>query len=959
MALVMLTLPAAGFAQGGGIAGAVTDSTGGVLPGVTVEAASPALIERVRTASTDGRGLYQIVNLRPGSYIVTFTLPGFSQVVREGLEVTTNFTATVNAALRVGALEETVTVSGASPVVDVQQVVRRTVITDELIDTLPTARNFWDFSSTIPGMTIRASNRPASQDVGGTAGQRARISLHGSKFNDMNQQIAGMPTSIPHQGGTTPYTPNPAEAEEFSFELGGKSVETATGGPRVNMIPKEGANVFSGSFFANYSNRALQSDNVTDSLRNRGLGKGNEMEKIWDVNPGFGGPIKRDKLWFFASARYWGFNDGVPDMWYDVDPHDVVYTPDLSRPAIEESWDTQVGLRLTWQATPSNKLSFYGSDQDRCQCHWRMSATRTPAASSIQKNPIIQMGQVSWTAPLTSRLLLEAGMMFMHFNLFAVPQDGVSADDLSITELTTGLNYRSADTGYIDLHPRNQNNYRGSLSYVTGSHALKFGFTLQTGHDGLGRENLGDLNLRFFNGVPRSVKVSMPTFAKAQLNAALGLFAEEQWTFKRLTLNLGLRLDYLNSSVPEQFLPGGRFVGPRTFAAVEDVPNWTDVSPRLGVAYDLFGTGRTALKAGLNKYMDGEQMGLTRAVNPVNTTVREATRTWNDLNGDFKPDCDFLDFDANQECGNISNRSFGGVVIRTRYDDAVREGFGRRGNNWEGFVGVQHEVMPGVSAEVSYHRRWWGNLTATDNREVTPADYDPFCISMPTDERLPGGGGSQICGLFDVNPAKFGLSDNFVTFSKNFGKQTEVYNGVDVNVNGRLPRGALVGGGFNTGRTATNDCFVVDSPEKRFCDISTGFQTRVKAFWSYPLLWDLVVSGTLQNLPGPEVTSLYIARGPEITPSLGRDLAAGARATKRVELIEPGTLYENRFTQVDFRITKIVQVGPMRLKAMFDLYNMLNSSAVLVLNTRFGPQWQRPTFILPGRLIKFGFQVDF
>ena len=282
----LMLIPAAARAQTG-IAGTVKDTTGGVLPGVTVEVASPALIERTRTAVTDGQGRYRIVDLRPSTYVVTFTLPGFTVFVREGIELVTNFTATVDAELRVGSLDESVTVTGASPVVDVQNVVQHTVIPAEVIESVPSARSFQNLGALIPGMVSNLGGGGRSrQGVGGSAGERGTLTIHGGRRTDMVQQVDGQPFGVhTGEGSATGYVPSPVEVQEYSYELGAIGSETASGGVRMNLIPKEGGNQLSGLFYLNFTNSTLQSDNYTDDLRNRGLPTVNRMLKAWDVKP--------------------------------------------------------------------------------------------------------------------------------------------------------------------------------------------------------------------------------------------------------------------------------------------------------------------------------------------------------------------------------------------------------------------------------------------------------------------------------------------------------------------------------------------------------------------------------------------------------------------------------------------------------------------------------------------------
>lgn len=953
VAAALLTLNAQVALGQATIAGVVKDATGAVLPGVTVEASSPVLIEKIRTALTDNEGVYRIVDLRPGGYSITFSLTGFNTIRREGIELSGTFTATVNADMVVGSLDETITVSGQSPVVDVKSVVHERVLTKTIIDALPTSRTFQTLAAAIPGITIAGGQRLAAQDVGGSMGdQSQRLSMHGSSINDQQNSIDGIPVNNMNNVSSTGTFLDIGSFQEISYELGAASTGSATGGVHVNFIPKDGGNRFNGSFFGAATNNSLQSDNVTEELRARGLGVGNELAKIFDLNGGMGGPVKRDKLWFFASGRYWGMKDLVAGMWYNKDPKGFVYIPDYERRAIDEQWLSSGSLRLTWQPTPKNKLNSYVLDQGRCICHNMVAATRAPEASRRARTITNRAAQVIWSSVITNRLLLEAGAMY-YLQVFAFdPQPESWSDDiLAVTELSTGLNIRATSLGKTGWSSPVTNS-KATLNYVTGSHAVKVGYSFQHGYKDQLQTYNGDMNLQLLNGVPRSVIVYATPFNTVNdQNAALGFYGQDQWTIRRVTLNLGVRFDHHNSSVRAQSLPAARFVPAREYAAIRDVPNWTDLSPRLGASYDLFGTGKTALKVTLNRYVGGQTVELANSVNPVNSSVNSSTRTWTDRNGDFFPQDD--------ELGPLSDSSFGQVVVRTRFDDAILEGFGRREYNWETSAAIQHELVPQMSVNASYHRRWFGNFTVTDNLEVTPRDFDPFCITAPVDARLPGGGGQQICGLYDVSPAKFGRSNSFVTFAENFGKQTQVYDGVDLTINARL-HGTLMSGGLNAGHTVNTSCFVIDSPEaQRFCKVRPPFLTQVKFLGTVPLPRGFQASATFQSLPGPEITASYVVPNEVIRGPLGRDLAAGSRGTKTIALVEPGTMYEERLYQLDARMSKIFQIRGWRMQGNVDLYNLFNASPVLALNTRYGPAWLQPTYILPGRVLKFGAQVEF
>src|SRR2546425_2832382 len=314
----LILFPLCAVAQNTGIAGVVRDTSGAVLPGATVEASSPALIEKVRSATADAQGLYQIVDLRPGLYTVTFTLPGFTTVKREGIELTGSFTATVNAEMRVGAVEETITVSGSAPTVDVHNVVDQKVLTDELREDLPTARNVHNMAQLLPGTVMNSgTGRPSSQDVGGLSGDRGVVMIHGSRAQDFIISIDG---SMLNYGTATSQAQalNPAEGQEYVYETAALSAESQSGGVRANVIPKEGGNRFTGFFLGSYAGSGLQSDNLNDELRNRGLNSVNRLKYIYDANVAAGGPIKKDRLWFFSSFRRWAEQEtvagGVPPL---------------------------------------------------------------------------------------------------------------------------------------------------------------------------------------------------------------------------------------------------------------------------------------------------------------------------------------------------------------------------------------------------------------------------------------------------------------------------------------------------------------------------------------------------------------------------------------------------------------------------------------------------------------------
>jgi hypothetical protein len=771
-------------------------------------------------------------------------------------------------------------------------------------------------------------------------------------------------TSIEIGGGGRGILMNMGSTQEIVLQTGGISAESPQGGLIMNVVPKEGGNRFAGYLLGNFTNQNLQSNNLTDSLRARGLTLVNSVKEIWDANGGLGGPLFKDQLWFYTATRSWGRSNIVAGNYFNKTQGSPIYTADLSRPAINNEHNYSQNLRLTWQATPRNKFNVFGDIQDDCSCRPVVGTTAPEAVVGFRFKPAYLV-QGAWTSPVTTRLLLEAGVTGHPLQWPGFNPPEVGPHDISTLELSTGYRYNSPNINGITAvggRTSSQMNERFSVTYVTGSHALKSGLTMLHGWRRAYQTINDNIEYAFRNGVPNQVTIwAAPIEFKEREKVELGLFVQDQWTRDRFTFNLGIRYDYINSYVPEQRLVANQYLPERHYAAVDNVPNFRDVDPRVGVAWDLFGTGKTALKGNIGRYVSGVGVDLARMANPVSTVISSANRTWTDANLDFIP--------QESELGPYSAATFGQPRVTTRLSPEVTEGFGRRQSNWAASAELQHQLVPGLSVSGGYYRRWFSNFTQTDNLAVVPADYDPFSVAAPADPRLPGGGGYTVSGLYDLRPARFGLIDNLIVPAANFGKQTETADFFNVSFNARLRRGVQLGGGFDTGRRVTDSCFVVDSPQALYqCRVVSPLQanSQFKFYGNYPLPGDFGVSATFQSLPGIPIQATYVPTNAQVAGSLGRNLSACGTAAvcnatvTAFNLIEQNTRFEDRIYQTDFRVAKTVRLrGGVRLLATLDLYNAFNASPILSINTRYGPQWLQPQSILDGRLVKFGGQLTF
>jgi hypothetical protein len=1000
-AALVLAVPLAAFAQAT-LSGLVRDTSGAVLPGVTVEASSPVLIEKVRSAVTDGTGRYNIVDLRPGQYRVAFTLPGFRTTVREGVELAGTQTVTINADMTVGGVQETITVSGATPTVDLQTTTRQAVMDQEVVSAIPSSRTPFTTGVLIPGVRKGAFT---GQDVGGSVVQEvASLEANGGRTSDQRMMVNGVALSSGIAGGWGGgAVPNATGTSEFAIDVSGVDAQAATGGVRINFIPRDGGNRFSGKVFASYATGDWASDNFTGTdVQQRGLAVPGTIKANGDLNPGFGGPISRDKLWFFLSGRQLFADNYVASTFFNananrLDRFDYVRSPNQ---AILHQEQTIYQARVTWQAAPRHKIGVTFDQENFCACTTGIGpgpgGVTSPEAGNDRRFPLQRFVTVDWNTPVSNRLLIEASGIHRVERWGGMePQVGklgnidhlepgmISVSDTLNPVTGTPLTYRAAAT-YNNSWNWNIH-YRAAVSYITGSHAFKVGFNnAYLHHDNTTYSAPAmPFSYNFTGGSPTAITYRIvPRTVEVNVNRDMGLFVQDKWTTGRWTLAGALRFDSFKNRFPAQGI-SGTFFGRNLNVTYPDIDNlsWNDVTPRLGATYDVFGNGRTAVKATLNKYLEG--LGTTGfgpaqvsdAPNPILRVANQTTqRTWSDADRNFIPGCDLTNFAAHGECGAVVNQNFGTDIPGTTYDPDLLTGWGKRAFNWEFTTSVQQELMPRMSVDVQYARRWYGNIRVMDDRSVTPAHYTPFSFAAPADPRLPNGGGYQLTGMA-LSPTAPPFPSYFVTLSNNFGKQTEHFDGVNITLNARLQNGLIVQGGVGTGRQVLNDCDVVDDlPEmlhsffgdptrafffaarpRDFCEQNNGFRTSLQGLAAYTIpKVDVQISGTIQNLPGPVVQSNANYGVIPGVAGFGPFIPFQA-----FQIVQPGELYLERLNQIDFRASKIFRFGGTKTNLNFDFYNVTNSNSVTGENFAYGPTWRQPTAILLPRLFKISADFEF
>jgi hypothetical protein len=839
-------------------------------------------------------------------------------------------------------------------------------------------------------------------------------------------------------------TPN---SEEVAITVGGGLGESDIGGPVMNLVPKSGGNSFAGIAFFNEAGNWSRGNNLTDGLRAIGLTQTPGILQAYDVSGSFGGPIMKDHLWFYGSYRNLDTQTAAEGITANANAGNASRWDWLGSPVNARLvQDRQMAIgRLTGQVGKS-RLSFNSEYQHRCEgtplstgtsgCHNRgddwiglgnnSAPFQSPEATSTAARGYFDVpfyvNQPFWTMPVNNKLLLEAGYTAFRYNpIFGFPPPDGITNIIPVTEQSNAINpatgqryapqptyaYRSVESWGWAVGKTD--GWRASASYVTGAHNMRVGYQGNR-MDQLDQTIANDTQLgyRFNQGVANAVSYYLPDFGRRTITTVHGLFVQDSWTLRKLTLQGALRYDRAASYAPVEQNGTTRtsFLNPApiTIQRTPGVDAYNDITPRVGVAYDLFGNGKTAVKFNWGRYLAyAANDPPYTSTNPGFTVVRSVTnRGWTDSNNDKIVDCNLLNPAANGECaaavGNAAN--FGQLGAATIVNPDVLHGWGKRPGDYQWAATLQHEIVPRVTAEVSYTRRDFFGFFVTDdlNRNVNTA-YENYTLTAPQDPRLPNGGGYPITVYVPTAAANAIPSKTYLTSESDYGAERSSYwHGVDFTLNARM-RSLTTSIGTSTGRAVVDTCAtatkynqvnattnVALGPDPRGCRSVDPFQTTVRGLATYILpKVDVLVSAAIRSqppvqlgtppagatVPGGGNSAQWIVPNSVIAATLGHlPVGATATGTTTIQIADNANrVYaDNRRTQVDMRVAKVLRFGRTRSDVGVDLNNLLNTNYATGYNTTYaysagntasGGTWGNPTSIYAPRFVRLNYTLNF
>jgi hypothetical protein len=857
--------------------------------------------------------------------------------------------------------------------------------------------------------------------------QQTYFTVHGAGAGQTSVLMDGMIINGLQGDGAIQSYLNDAGSREMVFQTGGGAADSATGGLRMNLIPNEGGNRFAGSLFTGVERSGWQSDNLTQFLFDHGVRTLDKIGVYHDVDVTQGGPIMKDKLWFFGSARFFTVNKPISNTFHV--PSGQTYANCVNgvvacAQGIDDQTINSVLGRGTWQVSPRNKFSVYADKIWKSRSAAMAPGDDPDTSSVVWTSPLYLTSTAKWTSTVSPKLLIEGGYSSNIERYENLNQPGI-AQPWGTPAWLAGAPYRDSVLGTTShaasvatgggTYQKSPDRYnlQGSATYVTGSHSVKIGVQHSWGLDGNTLAQNADLVENFLNGVFSTVTLEATgnpkTYWSESLNANLGIYAQDQWTFKRMTINYAGRWEYVNEQVNGQPDQAGRFSTIPAFGDIK-MPVWKSFSPRASVVYDLTGDGKTAVRFGFNRFQQAATTTFASLYDPANALVLFATAPWNDKNLDRiaqgTPGCNFAT-DPTCEINFATVPTSFRVSVPANFaspDPNISRPYADAYN-----AGITREIFRGVSLSFDYFHNNAKNVFERNNilrpgvvnadGTVTNSSYRAVTIFSPID-------GRPITMYDTVSAAVQQAVKNVDTNDPNL---TQSYDGFEINFTARLPHGARIFGGSATDRTVGNVCSsAATNPNLlNYCDQSQSgipWRTQFKLAGTYPLpWWGVQFSGSFQALPGYLLGTQALTQGGNATPNLvsvnglgsawtvtpattysvcpgnsaSSGCVVGARvvpgmnsASFSVPIVAPGTEQTPRINQLDLAISKRITAGRFKFEPKLDVFNVLNSSDYFsVRSTTFQPTavagvsagtptaYLAPASILQGRLLRIGANV--
>jgi hypothetical protein len=933
------------FAQAqttGSITGSVTDTSGAMLPGVSITLSGERLIGGPQTQVTDTSGTYRFDRLAPGTYAVKYELQGFRTVDRPDVRLSASFIATINVKMEVGSVAETITVTGESPTVDVSSNLQQTVMNQEILEGIPTGRDPWSLAKLIPGVQV------ATYDVGGTQSmQQSSMSAHGSSTNDVSYNIDGATVNWPGGGGgATMIYYDQGMFEEVNYMTAAIPAEQMAGGVSINMVTKDGGNLWRGNARYNFANDALQANNWDDtvahvaSINPAATFLGNPTKKTYDFNVSGGGAIVQNKIWVNGTVRRWIVNKLVNAKNAD------------GSQALDDNTLKNYSGKVVWQMTGNQKLTAGYFWNDKIRGHRRDSTTQIipDIASVVQTNPV-QTTQAKYTG-IRGPLVFESNFSVMDGQTNYTYQPDTAPDAIRYVDNVTG-EVRHASTRE-EHQPNSRHQFDNVFTFgktgMGGEHLFKAGVQWGRLYYSSDYSVMGDHYVEYNSGVPTQVRQFNTPVVSENIARVIGFFVQDSWSVNRLTLNIGGRWDRYVGELPDQERPGVRFIGPASFPGREAINQSRGVW-RLGAAYDLTGSGRTALKASYSRY--ALQVGIDRvtSVNPLANGNR--TCPWTDPNGDGK----FTENEYNPaQCSAFSGGATTNFApgVRWPYSDEVT-------------AGVETQIAGGVRIGAMYYYRTNRDQLGDRNNAVPTSAYTQHTVTIPNG---PGGGPGNTnlspttATVYNL-PAALAGADNTVrdndsyldteykgiefTATKRFTQKWQMQAGFTI---GRNEGGLNSTGGSGQGTGDLNDPNLTVFPRGV---IGNDSETALRISGSYELPGAIMLAGSMLANNGYPYISTY---------SLTRAQAAAqgvtlTRASQTIILSERGDERLPNVTMVDLRLSRPFRFGSRSFQPTIDFFNIMNTDTRDNQNSAVGGNYLIPTSILAPRIIRVGFSLNF